>query len=156
VPDESVPPKLKSSFFDVDAPSTQKLYRPPTLMRTTEWGGLTMLSLLASFLFPPYFLTVLTLAFLNAGGLFWVTHLSEKGRKALIDFEKEFRLGFEKEQAGKLAEARALYQSLIPKYHEFPKIAEIAQHRIDQLKAQAPTRSKSARKPGRTRKKVRT
>jgi hypothetical protein len=53
---EPTPPHLKDAFFDLDmGPSAmaQQLYRVPTLMRTTEWGGLTVVSLLAAFLFPP-------------------------------------------------------------------------------------------------------
>lgn len=147
MPDDLIPPKLKPGFIDVDSRSTQKVYQPPTLMRTTEWGGLTMLSLLASFLFPPYFITVLAIAFLNAGGLLWVTHLSEKGRKALIDFEIEFRKGFELEEAGRLSEAMAAYTPLVKRYQEFPKISEIAQHRIELLQAKLPVKIVKKPKP---------
>jgi len=50
-------PPLKKQFFDLDPKGVSPdLYRPPTLMRTTEWGGLTMLSLLLASLFPPYFI----------------------------------------------------------------------------------------------------
>jgi hypothetical protein len=133
-PKEPIPPKLKPGFFDVDPPSTQKLYQPPSMMKTTEWGGLTIVSLLASFLFPPYFIAVLTISFLNAGGLLWVTHLSEKARKALVEFEAEFRVGYQKEEAGKWKEAVAIYDALIPKYREFPKITQIAEARIAYLK----------------------
>ena len=147
---ESGAPHLKDAFFDLDlGPSAQaqEIYRAPTLMRTTEWGGLTVVSLLSAFLFPPYFTVVLVLACLNAGGLLWVTHLSERGRKRLVDFEALFREGYALEEKKRWKEAAAFYESLVPSFQEFPKIAEIARSRIQYLWAQHPE-AFAARKGG--------
>jgi hypothetical protein len=113
-----------------------ELYRPASILRTTEWGLLTITSLVASFAFPPYFIAVLWLAFFNAGGMLWVTHLSESGRLRLRDFEREFSQGHQMEEAGKFREAAEHYATLVPKYQDFPKIAEIAKSRIEYLKTQ--------------------
>lgn len=115
-----------------------ELYRPASLLRTTEWGLLTVGSLIAALAFPPYFIAVLWLAFFNAGGLLWVTHLSETGRLRLKEFEREFSLGHQKEEAGDYKAAADFYASLGPKYQDFPKISQIATRRVEHLKAQHP------------------
>ncbi len=150
MPDDALPPKLRSGFWGLDTGKAQQLYRPHTLMRTTEWGGLTLVTLLSAFLFPPYFVAVLGLAFLNAGGLLWVTHLSEKGRQRLLQFEAEFRKGFEQEQAGQYEKAAALYSSLVPRFQDFPKIAEIASHRVKYLQTEHPEAFAPAKAPRRS------
>ncbi len=93
-----------------------------------------MVSLLASLAFPPYFVQVLLLASLNAGGLLWVSHLNEAGRKRLREFEKEFAFGHDLEEQGRKAEALKHYQSLIPRYKDYPKIAEVARKQLEALK----------------------
>jgi hypothetical protein len=142
--DAFLPPKLKPGFLGLDtalSPEQQALYRPATLMRTTEWGLLTVTSLLSLFLFPPYFVTVLTIAFLNAGGLLWVTHLTERGRQRLIEFEREFRKGYELEEAGDREAAIDCYEKLIPKYQDHPAIAEVAFRRIVFLNSSKPAKA---------------
>jgi|GEM_PF-6941894 hypothetical protein len=143
-------PPLKKQFFDLDPKGVSPdLYRPPTLMRTTEWGGLTMLSLLLASLFPPYFIQVLVIAFFNAGGLYWVTHLSEKGRQRLVDFEREFRQGYALEEAHDYQAAQQYYAALASRYQDVPTVAEVATRRIDYLKdlaAKAPAPKKPAPK----------
>jgi hypothetical protein len=150
---EPLPPKLKSGFFDLDlgaAKAQQQLYRPPTLMRTTEWGLLTVTALLSALLFPPYFITVLTIAFLNAGGLLWVTHLSEKGHLRLQEFEREFRTGYQLEGQGRFKEAAAFYQQLAPRYQDYPNIADIARRRAEWLKEEHPEAFGKPAKPAKT------
>lgn len=129
--------ELKLPGLEQDQTRTE-LYRPSSILRTTEWGLLTITSLVAAFAFPPYFVAVLWLAFLNAGGLLWVTHLSEAGRARLREFEREFSEGHLHEEAGDFRAAADFYASLIPKYQDFPKIAEIASRRIEHLKKQHP------------------
>lgn len=132
--DSKDPRSAKSVFFDLELdPKRVALTRPSSLLRTTEWGGLTLVSLLVSLAFPPYFVQVLVLASLNAGGLLWVSHLNEVGRKRLREFEQEFSQGHQLEEQGRQAEALALYQSLLPRYSDFPKIADIAQKQIEKL-----------------------
>lgn len=128
-------PERHRAFFDLERdPRRAELTRPGSLLRTTEWGGLTLLSLLVSWAFPPYFVAVMALAFLNAGGLLWVTHLSEAGRLRLRQFERDFAAGHALEEAGRFAEAVAVYEALVPRYQDHPKIAEIAQRRIEHLR----------------------
>jgi hypothetical protein len=151
--DEKKPPERHSAFFDLERdPKKVELIRPQSLLRTTEWGGLTLLSLLVSWAFPPYFVSIMALAFLNAGGLLWITHLSEAGRQRLRQFEREFAEGHGLEQAGHFVAAAAAYQALVPKYQEYPKIAQIAVARIEHLRAEhpgafRPSSSKAAAKP---------
>ena len=127
--------QLRSRFFDVEKDrGRQELYRPASILRTTEWGLLTFTSLLVAWAFPPYFIQVLILAFFNAGGLFWVTYLSEKGRQRLREFEAEFSVGHKKEEAGQYKQAIEIYAGLIPRFQDFPRIAEIAVRHIELLK----------------------
>jgi hypothetical protein len=140
------PVQRHTGFFDLETDKVRaELTRPSSMLRTTEWGGLTLLSLLASLAFPPYFVTVLWVAFFNAGGLLWVTHLSESGRRRLREFEREFAKGHEMEEAGRYKEAAAAYAALVPRYADSPKIAEIATRRIEFLKLEQP-RAFGARK----------
>lgn len=136
-------PKPKSerhaAFFDLERdPQRAALTRPATLLRTTEWGGLTLVSLLASWAFPPYFVAVLLLAFLNAGGLLWVTHLNEAGRRRLREFEVEFAQGHAMEEAGRWSQAAAFYSELVPRYQDHPQIAQIALRRGEYLRQAHP------------------
>lgn len=137
--DEKKPPERHSAFFDLERdPQRAELTRPKSLLRTTEWGGLTLLSLLVSWAFPPYFVSIMALAFLNAGGLLWITHLSEAGRQRLRQFEREFAEGHNLEQHGHFVAAVAAYQALVPKYQDYPKIAQIALLRIEHLRGEHP------------------
>lgn len=147
------PEKPKTSFelagFEKDRRKAE-LYRPASILRTTEWGLLTVGSLLAALAFPPYFIAVLGSAFFSAGGMLWVTHLTEAGRLRLKEFEREFSLGHLKEEEGKFREAADYYASLVPKYQDYAKIAEIATRRIEFLKEQHPqqfAKSKPKKKP---------
>ena len=137
--DPKRPDERHDAFFDLERdPQRVALTRPDTLLRSTEWGGLTLVSLLASWAFPPYFVAVMLLAFFNAGGLLWVTHLSEAGRKRLRDFEEEFARGHAKEEAGDWAAAAAHYAEMAPRYGDQPKISQIALHRVEHLKREHP------------------
>ncbi|MBP7791617.1 MAG: hypothetical protein KA120_00955 [Candidatus Goldbacteria bacterium] len=104
---------------------------PKTLLKKEEWGLLTILSLILAGIFPAYFVNILLISFFTELGHLWTTHLSEKGRKILIDFEKEFRVGYEKEKAGDFKGAISVYEGLIPKYKDNPQIANIAVNRIE-------------------------
>jgi hypothetical protein len=143
------PEARNNAFFDLERDQQRnELTRPASLLKSTEWGGLTLVSLLASLAFPPYFVQVLLLASLQAGGLLWVTHLNEAGRARLREFEREFAQGHTLEEQGRWAEALAFYQALAPRYKDQPKVADIALQRIEVLKARRPAPRKSA-KPAR-------
>ncbi len=104
---------------------------PKTLLKKEEWGLLTILNLILAGIFPAYFVNILLISFFTELGHLWTTHLSEKGRKILIDFEKEFRVGYEKEKAGDFKGAITIYENLVVKYKDNPKIANIAIERIN-------------------------
>ena len=157
-------PERHSAFFDLERdPQRAELTKPASLLRTTEWGGLTFLSLLVSLAFPPYFVQVMLLAFLNAGGLLWITHLSESGRQRLREFEREFAAGHDLEEASDVAGALKIYEALVPRYADQPKIAEIAVRRMQHLrslqaaapKPQAAPPNKKKRKSSGSKRKVR-
>ena len=147
--DEQSPRPIKGKFFDLELdPKRAELTRPASLLRTTEWGGLAVLSLIASLTFPPYFVTVLMwVAGLNAGGLLWVSHLGENGRRRLREFESEFAKGHALEEAGRHTEAISFYQALAPRYADYPKIAEIATRRAEKVMKEHPLRAATL-KPG--------
>ena len=104
-----------------------------TLLKKEEWGLLTVLSLVLASIFPMYFVNILLISFFTELGHFWTTHLTEVGRQKLIEFEKEFRVGYDLEKEGKIKEAIKVYETLIPKYSGHPKISEIALRRIQEL-----------------------
>ena len=141
------PEKPKTPFeiagLEIDRQKAE-LYRPASILRTTEWGLLTVGSLLAALAFPPYFIAVLGSAFFSASGMLWVTHLSEAGRKRLKDFEREFSTGHQKEEAGDFKAAAEYYATLIPRYQDSPRIADIAVRRIELLKQKHPALFKKA------------
>ena len=136
--DDEFPFKPRSNFWDLDDRPLLKESSPKSLLKTTEWGLMTIASLLASFAFPPYFVTVMTLAFLNAGGLLWVTHLSEKGRQRLRDFEAEFRTGHQYEQTGQWVEAVGVYLSIKPRYEDIQQLVHLCDKRAAKIRREHP------------------
>lgn len=140
-----------SAFFDLETdPERDSLTRPSSMLRSTEWGGLTLVSLLAGLAFPPYFFSVMALAFLNAGGMLWVTHLNEAGRVRLRDFESEFARGHALEEAGEYHAAAELYAGLAPRYDDQPNMARIALHRVEHLRRTQPQAFAAASKTGKS------
>lgn len=137
--DEQRPGPRHSAFFDLERDlQRDAVTRPVSMLRSTEWGGLTLLSLLAGLAFPPYFLSVMALACLNAGGMLWVSHLNDAGRKRLKEFEAEFAEGHALEERGDFRAAVALYSGLAPRYADQPQIAQIAVHRVALMKQTHP------------------
>jgi hypothetical protein len=138
--DDEFPFKSKGGFWDLDDGHwpDEAESRPKSLLKTTEWGLMTIASLLAGMAFPPYFVTVMTLAFLNAGGLLWVTHLTEKERRRLRDFEADFRAGHSLEENGQWAQAVALYLSLRPRYGDIHQLVTLCDKRVEKIKREHP------------------
>lgn len=137
--DNKPQPQRHSAFFDLERDAKRDaLTRPASMLRSTEWGGLTLLSLLAGLAFPPYFFSVMALAFLNAGGLLWVTHLNDAGRKRLREFEAEFAVGHAMEEKGDFRAAALHYSQMVPRFGDQPKIAQIAVHRVEHLRQSHP------------------
>lgn len=96
-------------------------------MRKEEWGLTAVGSLLLSFAFPPYFISILAISALGGLGYLLKT-LNPEDRKKLIAFEKEFRKGYALEQKGQLDKATEHYNTLIKEYSKF---TDIVKSRID-------------------------
>ncbi|MFP4466202.1 MAG: hypothetical protein ACLFP1_04050 [Candidatus Goldiibacteriota bacterium] len=108
---------------------------PKTLLKKEEWGLLTVMNLSLALLFPAYFVNILLISFFSELGHFWTTHLNEKGRARVVEFEKEFREGYEKEKEKQWEQAVEIYEKIIPKYQDIPKIASIASGRAADIKS---------------------
>jgi len=133
--DKAGPKPIEAPEFFKEIEDREKLLNvPKTLLKKEEWGLLTILNLLLAGIFPAYFVNILLVSFFTEVGHLWTTHLTEKERKRLTEFEKEFRVGYEMEQAGNRRGAVKVYESLIPKYADNPKISKIARERADSLK----------------------
>ena len=104
-----------------------------TMLKKENWGGLTIVALLSTFVFPPYFVYLMTLAALTEFAHLWTTHLSEVDRDKFIDFEKEFRKGYKLEKAGKATEALQWYRQLEKRYADFPQAGKLATLQIRKL-----------------------
>ena len=116
-----------------------------TMLKKEDWGGLTILNLLAVFAFPPYFVYLMTMAALTASGYLWTTRLSRIEQERFIGFEKEFRKGYKLEKAGRLKEALYQYRKLEKKYKDLPQACHLLFLQIHKLSPQKP---KTVRKPG--------
>jgi hypothetical protein len=121
---------------------------PKTMLKKEEWGLLTILNLLLASVFPAYFVNILLISFFTELGHLWTTHLSEVEREKLVNFEKEFRKGYEMEGKKKYAKAADIYDSLAVKYSKDTRIAEIASQRALQLREE-----RIKKKTGRARRK---
>jgi hypothetical protein len=113
---------------------------PKTLLKKEEWGMLTVLNLLLAGIFPAYFVNILLISFFTEVGHLFTTHITEVERKRLMEFEKEFSAGYEFEKKEMWQDAVRVYESIIPKYKDNPKIAAIAIQRIDFVEKNSPRR----------------
>jgi hypothetical protein len=132
-PVQTAPEKIDDLIKDLSK-KDELLNIRKTLLKKEEWGLLTVLSLVLASIFPLYFVNILLISFFTELGHFWTTNLTELGRQKLIEFEKEFRVGYDLEKQGKTREAIKIYEAIIPKYIDHPKISEIAVRRIQELK----------------------
>jgi hypothetical protein len=88
-----------------------------TMLKKEDWGGLTIVALLSTFLFPPYFIQLMTMAALTEFAHLWTTRLSRKEEDRLVSFEKEFRVAYKLEKV----------------YTGDPRIAKLATLQIKKL-----------------------
>ncbi|HXL73504.1 MAG TPA: hypothetical protein VN963_07770, partial [bacterium] len=65
-----------------------------TILKKEDWGGLTIVALLAAYAFPPYFIYLMTMAALTEFAHLWTTKLSREDRDRFVQFEQEFRKGY--------------------------------------------------------------
>lgn len=120
-----------------------------TLLKKENWGLLTITALLSTFLFPPYFVHLMTVAALTEFAHLYTTRLTRHQQERMVAFEKEFREGYRREREGRREEALRIYRALEEKYADFPQAARLATLRIRELtggKAKPPESSRSKKK----------
>ena len=123
-----------------------------TILKKEDWGGLTIIALLAAYAFPPYFIYLMTMAALTEFAHLWTTKLSREGQEKFIEFEKEFRKGYKLQKEGKIKEALAWYRQLEKRYADLPQGAKLATLQIRQLTGKKNEPAKpTAKKPKRRR-----
>ena len=107
--------------------------QPNTMLKKEDWGGLTIVALLAAYAFPPYFIYMMTMAALTEFAHLWTTRLSRMDQERFIEFEKEFRKGYKLEKAGQKKEALRCYQKLEKQYEDLPQASKLATLQIRRL-----------------------
>lgn len=113
-----------------------------TILKKEDWGGLTIVALLAAYAFPPYFIYLMTMAALTEFAHLWTTKLSREEKERFIEFEKEFRKGYKLQKEGKISEALAWYRKLEKRYADLPQGAKLATLQIRQLTEKNPEQKK--------------
>lgn len=116
---------------------------PKTMLKKENWGGLTIVALLAAYVFPPYFVYLMTMAALTEFAHLWTTHLSEVDQRRFIDFEKEFREGYKLEKSGSTREALRCYKKLEKSYADLPQASKLATLQIRKLSKTPPAKKKT-------------
>jgi hypothetical protein len=114
-----------------------------TMLKKEDWGGLTIVALLAAYAFPPYFVYLMTMAALTEFAHLWTTRLSRVDQERFVEFEKEFREGYKLEKSGKIKEALRCYRKLENKYGGLPQAEKLATLQIRSLE-----KKESSAKPG--------
>lgn len=105
-----------------------------TMFKKEDWGLLTITALLSTFIFPPYFIHLMTMAALTEFAHLWTTRLSREEQERFVEFEKEFRKGYKLEKAGKPKEALAWYLKLEKRYAGLPQASKLATLQIRKLR----------------------
>jgi hypothetical protein len=106
-----------------------------TMLKKEDWGGLTILSLLATIAFPPYFVHLMTMAALSELGHLWSTRLDRLQKDRLVEFEKEFRKGYQMEKTGNVSGAIAWYRKLERTYDDLPQASKLAMLQIRSIES---------------------
>jgi len=107
------------------------------MLKKEYWGLLTINALLSTFVFPPYFIYLMSVAALTEFAHLWTTHLSEVDQQRFIGFEKEFRKGYKLEKAGRFPEALHWYQKLKKNYANHPQASHLIALQIEKLSTKA-------------------
>ena len=121
-----------------------------TILKKEDWGLLTITALLSTFVFPPYFVYIMTLAALTEFAHLWTTKLSREDRDRFIQFEQEFRKGYKLQKEGKTKEALAWYRHLEKQYADLPQGAKLATLQIRHLTQKKTIASKTISKKKRS------
>ena len=128
-----------------------------TMLKKEDWGALTILALLSTFAFPPYFIYLMSVAALTEFAHLWTTRLTRMDQERFIEFEKEFRTGYKLEKSGRTREALEWYRKLEKKYKDLPQAEKLATLQIRSLsgvKTPPTPPSKPSPRPGKTRPQV--
>jgi len=121
-----------------------------TMLKKEDWGLLTITSMLATFLFPPYFIHLMAVAALTEFAHLWTTRLSRMDQDKFIGFEKEFRKGYKMEKAGQTQEALQWYRELEKRYAAFPQAGKLCSLQIEKLaKGVKPPKGSAKKREGR-------
>ena len=113
------------------------------MLKKEDWGGITLVALLAAYIFPPYFIYLLTMAAFTEFAHLWTTRLSHQDQKKFIDFEKEFRKGYKLEKAGDRQRALDWYRKLEKEYADLPQASKLAALQIEKLESEGKNKSGS-------------
>ena len=120
-----------------------------TMLKKEDWGLLTITSLLATFIFPPYFIHLMAMAALTEFAHLWTTRLSRVDRDRFVEFEKEFRKGYKLEKAGQIQGALKWYRVLEKRYCDLPQANKLAALQIKNLTGEkAPSSHRHAERGG--------
>jgi hypothetical protein len=114
-----------------------------TMLKKEDWGGLTIVALLSAYVFPPYFIYLMSVAALTEFAHLWTTRLSRLDQERFIVFEREFRKGYKLEKSGNTAEALRCYRKLEKKYKDLAQAQKIAVLQIRSLKNKTPAAARS-------------
>ncbi len=114
-----------------------------TMLKKEDWGGLTIVALLATYIFPPYFVYLLTVAALTEFAHLWTTRLSRPDQEKFINFEKEFRKGYKLEKAGDGKGALLWYRKLEKEYAGLPQASKLATLQIKKLETEEKKKNSS-------------
>ena len=107
------------------------------MLKKEDWGLLTITALLSTFVFPPYFIYIMTMAALTEFAHLWTTRLSREEQERFIEFEKEFRKGYKLEKAGELKAAIQWYQKLEKRYADLLQASKLATLQIRKFSVRA-------------------
>jgi len=118
--------------FSGDSPMAPE-QDPKTMLKKEDWGGLTIVALLSVFVFPPYFIHLMTMAALTASSYLWTTRLSRIEQERFVAFEKEFRKGYKLQKAGRGPEALRCYKDLKKRYADHPQASHLVALQIEKL-----------------------
>jgi hypothetical protein len=106
-----------------------------TMLKKEDWGGIALASILATFVFPPYFIHLMAMAALSEFGHLYINikERMETDREKFQQFEKKFRKGYQMEKDGNPAGALAWYRQLEEEYAKLPQVAKLCTLKIQKL-----------------------
>jgi hypothetical protein len=106
-----------------------------TMLKKEDWGGLALASILATFVFPPYFIHLMAMAALSEFGHLYINikERVEADKGKFQQFEREFRKGYQMEKNGDLEGALDWYRRLEREYAGLPQGAKLCTLKIQKM-----------------------